>query len=117
METILYSRIKVLCEKYSITLSKLESDIGLATSSIRKWKSTSSPSIDKILLVAKYFNVSSDYLIGLSDIPSSAEDIIGDADFVSLQRARARMSPQDNERMIKMLKIGFDYAFDNDPTE
>lgn len=111
MESTLYTRIKELCAEREITLAKLEEETGLSSSIIRKWKNNTSPSIDKIKLIARFFNVSTDYLIGLSDIPTSAEELIGDDDFVSLQRAKSRMSPQDRERMMQMIRLGFDYAF------
>lgn len=114
MEPVVYTKIKELCAKHGITMAKLEEDTGLSQSIIRKWKSGTSPSIDKVKLIAKYFNVSSDYLIGLSDISSPAEELIGDDDFVSLQRAKSRMSPQDRERMMQMIRLGFDYAFHDD---
>ena len=66
---------------------------------------------NKHFTIAKYFGVSSDYLIGLSDIPSSAEELLSDDDFVSLQRAKSKMSAQDREKMMKMIRLGFEYAF------
>lgn len=117
METILYTRIKGLCLKHGISLSKLESNVGLSTTSIRKWKNQSSPSVDKILLIARYFNVSSDYLLGLSNIPSTVDELIGDEDLISIQRARSRMSAKDTERMMKILKIAFENAFMDDANQ
>lgn len=114
MESILYTRIKDLCAERNITMGQLEKDLGIGTSLIRKWKATTSPSIDKVSMIAKYFNVSTDYLIGLSDIPSSAEELISDDDFVSLQRAKSKMSPQDREKMMKMIRLGFEYAFQDE---
>lgn len=111
MDSIIYVRIKELCAARGITLAKLEEDTGLSSSIIRKWKNNTSPSIDKVKVIAEYFNVSTDYLVGRSDISTPAEDLIGDEDFVSLQRAKSRMSPQDRDRMMRMLKLGFEYAF------
>lgn len=111
MESILYLRIKELCAERGITMAKLEEDLGIGTSLIRKWKTNTSPSIDKVKIISKYFGVSSDYLIGLSDIPSSAEELLSDDDFVSLQRAKSKMSAQDREKMMKMIRLGFEYAF------
>lgn len=114
METVLYQRIKELCARSNITISRLESELGFGNSSIKKWEKTSSPSIDKILKVAKYFNVSIDYLLGRTDIEGSISEIIGDKDIISFQRAREKMTPSDRERMMQMLRLGFDYAFQED---
>ena len=114
MESILYTRIKELCESRGISMAKLSEDLGIAASLIRKWKTTTSPSVYRVKMIAEYFGVSVDYLIGLSDIKDSAEKLVGDEDFVSLQRAKSRMSPQDKERMMGMLRLGFQEAFQDE---
>jgi len=114
MENILYYRIKQLCHRKRITIAKLEADLGFGNSSIKKWEKSSSPSIDKIVKVAIYFDVSIDYLMGRTDIESSMSDIIGDEDIISFQRARQKMTPKDRERMMQMLRLGFEYAFSDE---
>ena len=111
MENILYKRIKDLCIKHQITITKLESDLGFGNSSIKKWEKVSSPSVDKIVKVAEYFGVSTDYLLGRSDIEGSISDIMDDYDIISFQRARQKMTTHDKEKMMQMLKLGFEYAF------
>ena len=37
-----------------------------------------------------------------------------DPDYITLQRARERMTAKDKNRMMGILKIGFDYAFSNE---
>lgn len=111
MDNIMYQRIRELCSERGITITKLESDLGFGNASIKKWGKTSSPSFDKVAKVAMYFDVSSDYLSGLTDIKSPISEVIKDKDIISFQRARQKMTPKDKERMMQMLKIGFDYAF------
>lgn len=117
MENVLYQRIKQLCSRKGITISKLESDLGFGNSSIKKWEKSSSPSIDKIVKVSTYFDVSIDYLMGRTDIESSMSEIIGDEDIISFQRARQKMTPKDREKMMQMLKLGFEYAFSDEEDE
>lgn len=114
MDSIIYTRIKELCAENGITINKLENAIGMSQYSIGKWKNTTTPTIDKISRIAKYFNVSIDYLVGATDIRSSINDLMQDRDFVSLQRARERLSERDKSRMMAMLRIGFDYAFSDE---
>ena len=114
METVLYQRIKSLCSEHSMTINKLESELGFSPSSIQKWKTINSPSVNKVIEVAKYFDVSVDYLLGITDIRGSADDILGDSDIISIQRAREKMPEQDKEKLMQMLKIGFDYAFNSE---
>lgn len=114
METILYQRIKQLCSEKGITINKLENDLGVGVSSIQKWKVSKSPSVDKVVKVADYFDVSVDYLLGITEIRSPVEKLLEDDDIISFQRARQKMTSKDKDRMMKMLKIGFDYAFGED---
>ncbi len=111
MESILYQRIKDLCSERGITITKLENDLEFGNSSIKKWERVSSPSVDKIIKVAGYFDVSVDYLLGRTDIKGSISEVLGDEDIISFQRARQKMTAKDRERMMQMLKVGFDYAF------
>ena len=76
METLLYQRIKLLCSERNITINKLESELRFAPSTIQKWKTVNSPSINKVLEVANYFNVSTDFLLGRTNIRGSADDIL-----------------------------------------
>lgn len=114
MESTLYERIRMLCEKKGISIAKLENDCGFANSTIKKWKSSSTPGVDKIKVIARYFGVTVDYILGLTDIPTPADELIGDDDIISIQRARSRMVGGDRQKMMQMLRIGFEYAFKDD---
>lgn len=114
MDNMLYQRIKELCAESGITISKLESDLGFGNASIKKWERVSSPSINKILEVSKYFGVSVDYLLGKTDIKDTVDTVLGDEDIVSIQRARQRMENSDRQRMMNGLRATFDYAFAED---
>ena len=59
----LVNRIKMLCAKQHISLHRLEMTIGFSKSSISKWD-VNAPSVEKVLRVAEYFNVSMDFLLG-----------------------------------------------------
>lgn len=97
-----------------ITITQLERELGFSTSSIKKWEASSIPKVDKITAIAKYFNVSSDYLLGLSEIKKPVNEMFRDSDTISLQRAREKMTAKDKDRMMAMLKAAFDYAFEEE---
>ena len=113
MEPLLFMRIKQLCAKNGISVSKLESELGFSTSTIQKWKSAIVPNANNVIKVARYFNVSTDYLLGIADVETTLIDFAQDDDIISLQRARSKMSSRDKQRMMDILKIGFDYAFND----
>ena len=110
MDSVLYQRIVELCNERGISIYKLESDLGMGNSSIRKWRQAS-PSMDKVLKVATSFDVSVDYLLGRTDVKSSISEILSDDDIISFQRAREKMTPQDREKSLQMIRLAFGYAF------
>ena len=58
----LKDRIKSLANERGISLPTLEAELGFGNSTIVKWDK-STPNADKLNAVAKYFNVSMDYLM------------------------------------------------------
>ncbi len=67
--SILSERIKMLREEIPLTQSQLAEKLKLATSSISQYESGDRvPSDDIKIKLAKFFDVSLDFLMGLSDI-------------------------------------------------
>ena len=62
----LKERIKLLANEQGISLPVLESELGFGNSTIVKWDK-STPNAEKLNAVAKYFNVSMDYLLNGTD--------------------------------------------------
>ena len=58
--------IKKLCRDRDISIKDLERETGIGTNSIYKWDKTS-PSVNSVALVARYFDVSVDFLIGMEE--------------------------------------------------
>jgi len=72
MESLI-DRIKELMNANGIkSLAQLEKECGLVSHTVNKWN-TNTPSIDKVEKVARYFDVSLDYLLGVTDIKKPAE--------------------------------------------
>ena len=62
------SKLNELIKKHNTNKSKVEKECGLANGVIGKWeKGIANPSIDAVITLAKYFNVSTDYLLGLTE--------------------------------------------------
>jgi len=111
METTLYDRIKMLCERNHVTLQQLEKECGISNGTISKWKSRNVPSIDKVVRIANYFNVSVDFLSGRTEIEAPASELLGDDDIIAFQRARENSSPSGRKTMMAILRAGFKDAF------
>lgn len=65
-------RIKSLCADKKVTFAEVERKTGISNGQIRRWDS-SSPKIDNVRKVADYFNVTTDYLLGRTDVKSFDE--------------------------------------------
>lgn len=63
-----FDRIKELSKGRGKSPKQVALELGLGENLFYKWK-TSSPTADKLQLVADYFNVSTDYLLGRTDNP------------------------------------------------
>ena len=66
-------RVKVLANGKSLTLAELERKLNFSNSSIRRWNERT-PGIDKVQKVADYFDVSTDYLLGRTDLPKETDN-------------------------------------------
>ncbi|MCT0052095.1 helix-turn-helix domain-containing protein [Lactococcus lactis] len=62
----LYEKIKELAAQKHTSIRKIEERLGYGNGTIRRWNKNK-PNYDKIQAVAKYFNVSVDYLLGNDD--------------------------------------------------
>lgn len=69
----IYERILELCTKNATTKTAVENACGFSQNSINKWQA-SSPTVDKVIKVARLFHVSTDYLLCLTDTPTPLEN-------------------------------------------
>ena len=61
-------RLKELREEKVLSQMKLAQTLGISQSAIAKWElERAEPSASALLLCAKFFDVSADYLLGLED--------------------------------------------------
>jgi len=64
----LVDRILFLMEKHGVTATVLTKDLKLPSSTVTEWKKERcKPGTEAIIKIAIYFNVSTDYLLGLTD--------------------------------------------------
>lgn len=100
----LYEKIKSLCDKEGISISGLEKQIGISNGQIKRWQK-SSPSVENLRKVARYFDVSLEFL---ADDDVSAEDIEVSQDIRIMQRAAQNMSEEDRKKAIKVFEAFFE---------
>lgn len=62
----LYEKIKMLANEKKISIRQLEEALGFGNGVINRWRKNN-PGVDKVQLVANYFDVSVDYLLGRTE--------------------------------------------------
>ena len=67
-----FEKIKELADKQGISLNKLEEKLGFSRNTIYNMKK-STPNVERVSMIADYFNVSTDYLLGRTDNPNLAD--------------------------------------------
>lgn len=79
------NRLKLLRNEKNLTQAEFAKIIKVAPSTIGMYERGSrEPNIDTIKVMANFFNVSSDYLIGLTDIREKYNDILNKNDIASI---------------------------------
>ena len=65
---MLSERLKEVREAQKLSQTEVAEKLGVSKQSIANWENGNiMPSIDMLIKISKYFNVSSDYLLGLND--------------------------------------------------
>ncbi|EJI9414714.1 helix-turn-helix transcriptional regulator [Listeria monocytogenes] len=95
--------IKKLCKKRGISVTMLENELGLPDNTIYQWKNRM-PSVERLQVVADYFNVSIDYLLGRTDNPIIDSDISPEAATLA-----AHIDPAATEEDMKKILEYIDF--------
>lgn len=106
-----FERIKELAKARGITLGALEEKLGLSRNSIYTIKNKK-PSAERLQLIADYFGVSTDYLLGRTDNPAIATDGQTPPDDIDEIIANAMMFDgkpltDDDKRAIRGIIAGY----------
>ncbi len=68
MKNKLASRLKFLRKKHGLSLKKLSQLVGIKFSTLKSYEyGVRDITSDKLIILAKFFGVSTDYLLGLKD--------------------------------------------------
>ncbi len=73
-----YERYETLCSEHNIKPQTQEilDILGVTSPTVTGWKKGSLPKMDVICNLAAYFNVTSDYLLGLSELRNAMPNLI-----------------------------------------
>lgn len=94
------NRLKQLRQKHKLTQSELADILGLKPTAISNYESKrNEPSFDKLIALSKYFDVSCDYLLGISDayLPIGGEVL--DKDIVSFFNLYQQLNDENSAEL------------------
>ena len=102
-------RLRALRQEQNISMKQLGDIVGVAESTISLYE-TEKRKVDTDMLIkfANYFNVSTDYLLGVSDERNSSldSDNIGYDDFTYAMHNESRdLTDEDKEMLLNMAKM------------
>lgn len=114
----MFDKIKELAEKRKLSFNEVEEQAGLAKNYLYSLK-TKTPTTDKLQLIADFFGVSTDYLLGRTeepyyalndkderDIKSKMEEVLYDLEHNVLfsREDNSELSEEDRELLIASLE-------------
>jgi len=108
---MLVERIRKLCNSHGISIPKLEDSLGFGAGTISKWKK-SAPGSDKLLKVAEYFQVSTDYLLGVTldtyytdpETAALAQELKDNPNYRALLDATKNLKPESVKEIMAFIR-------------
>ena len=112
----MYEIFEQLLQKHGITTYKVSKDTGISQTTFSNWKSgRSTPKQDKMQILADYFGVTVDYLLGIEkdenvqyylndETREIAQEIFENKDLRILFDASRKAKPEDLKLIIEMAK-------------
>lgn len=109
-----YSKIEQLMVQKGISAYRLSKETGISTGLLSQWKKRSqSPSLEKLQLIADYFNVSLDYFLGKTSIKKEMpaltkkdEPEITFDDFTyALHAETQELTEENKQKLLEMAKL------------
>lgn len=118
-----FERVKILAESQKISIARLEETLGFGKNYLYKWKKTS-PNSETLQKVADYFHVSTDYLLGRTEIKNVADNSVDpyhhdlneflERNMGGMSFKQNELTDEDNRKLEAALKLVFDKYYNKD---
>ena len=104
-----YDRLLDLCRENDKKITPVVRELGLSTGGIARWRNGSSPDGDTLYKIAEYFDVSTDYLLGKSDIkkPSDSGELderLSEEEFALYGEVKD-LTDEEKQRVLDFIKF------------
>ena len=70
-----YEILTKLCTENKMSLTELAKSLEISSSNPTNWKNGFMPNVEALIKISRYFNVTTDYLLGIEKAPAEAEAI------------------------------------------
>lgn len=101
-------RLKELRKSKGLTTTDLGEILGTANSTISRYENNKrTPDSEFLIKSSQYFNVSTDYLLGLTNIKQNNDDDV----IIKIKLAKDKMKEKEKEKLEKILEVVFDDYF------
>jgi len=108
--------LRQLRYKNNLTQEELARVIGLKPTAISNYESErNEPSLEKLIALSKFFDVSCDYLLGVSDIQKPADAEIFDKDTLEFIKLYKQLTPSVSEIKSYMQYLIYKEKTSNNP--
>lgn len=109
------TRVKELREKSGLSMDQLAKQLGVTKSRVNMWENNGTvPRMNVLVELAKFFNVTTDYLLGNDDASNLS---LNNARLSTLQRNLGKLSEADLEKAEGMLKAVFMEIFNDEDND
>ncbi|RDV25863.1 helix-turn-helix domain-containing protein [Lysinibacillus capsici] len=111
----LSERLVSLRESKGLTQVDVSEKLGIKRARYNAWEQgLSQPNIEMLKSIAELYNISTDYLVGKSDmVNAEIERMSLDSDIRVIQRAALEMTPEQREKAIEMWDVLFKDVISN----
>lgn len=98
-----FERIKALCDERGIKITNLLSELGMSPGNLTRWKNGTVPDGNTLVKLAQYFNVTTDYLLGIDDLKKELLDILDTPDGL-IKRLAHYFSECDEDGKLRIIQ-------------
>ncbi len=103
-----WDRFYELCCSKNTRPNPVGQELGISSGILTKWKTgTSYPNGENLIKIAKHFNCSIDYLVGLTDKPNSYFNEISPEDAEIIRKIHS-LSTENQEELIHMVNYKYE---------
>lgn len=96
-----------LCAKSQKKPGRVAEDCGLSRASVNRWKGGSTPTYETIKVLADYFDVSTDFLLGKEKSPATANSDKAEIsdEILDLAKVIADLPPEKKKMMLDLIDL------------